>query len=134
MPTLTVTLVTGRTIEQGTSKEKGKFSDEYQQSVSICLLDPEDMKKLNIKDDTPVKIQTPHGAVIVHAKTSKRSPHAGIAFIPYGPWANMLTDTETGGTGMPTLKGIPAQIEPAPNEQVPRLKELVRQAFGEKRE
>jgi len=39
-----VTLLTGRTIEQGVGKEQGKASKEYEESVSVCYMDPEDMK------------------------------------------------------------------------------------------
>jgi len=41
MPKMQVSLLTGRTIDQGRGKEYGKLSDEYMSSVSICEIDPD---------------------------------------------------------------------------------------------
>ncbi|MEM3577495.1 MAG: molybdopterin dinucleotide binding domain-containing protein [Candidatus Bathyarchaeia archaeon] len=127
---LRVTLLTGRTIEQGVGKEYGKSSKEYAESVSVCYMDPEDMKKLGIKEEANVQVSTEYGAVVVTALKSKRAPHPNIIFIPYGSWANVVVDPETNGIGMPSLKGIPAYVEPAPDKPVMSLKELLKQSFG----
>ncbi|MBC7130953.1 molybdopterin dinucleotide-binding protein, partial [Candidatus Bathyarchaeota archaeon] len=116
--------------EQGVSKEHGKFSKEYMESVAICYLDPQDLKKLGIKDGTNVKVTTEFGSVVVKSIKSIRTPHPGIAFIPYGPWANAVMDPETHGLGMPSFKGIPAEVEPAPEEPILTLKELLKLQFG----
>jgi formylmethanofuran dehydrogenase subunit D len=125
-----VTLLTGRTIDQGTSKEYGKLSNKYKESVAICEVDPDDMKELAIKEDSNVRISTEHGSVIVRAKDSKRGPHPKIVYMPYGFWANLLINSSTDGTGMPTFKGITAQVEPAPNSIVLDLTELLKLTFG----
>lgn len=125
-----VTLLTGRTIDQGTSKEYGKLSNKYKESVAICEVDPDDMKELAIKEDSNVRISTEHGSVIVRAKDSKRGPHPKVVYMPYGFWANLLIDSITDGTGMPTFKGITAQVEPAPNSIVLDLTELLKLTFG----
>ena len=128
-PKLKVTLLTGRTIEQGVGKERGKSSKEYLESVSVCYMDPEDMKKLGVKDKTNVLVSTDYGSVVVKALKSKRAPHPGKIFIPYGPWANVVTDPKTHGVGMPSLKGIPAEVEPAPKRPVLSLEELLKKQF-----
>jgi len=128
-PKLKVILLTGRTIEQGVGKECGKLSKDYMESVSVCYMDPEDMKRLRIKDKTNVLVSTEYGSVVVKALKSKRAPHAGRIFIPYGPWANAVTDPETHGIGMPSLKGIPAEIEPAPDRRVLSLEEILKEQF-----
>ena len=46
---LRVTLITGRTIDQGVGKEMGKGSQEYFDSCAVCFLDPVDIKKLGLK-------------------------------------------------------------------------------------
>jgi len=130
VPKLKVTLLTGRTIEQGVAKEYGKFSNEYMESVSVCYMDPEDLKKVGIKEKTNVLVSTDHGSVIVKALRSLRTPHVGMIFVPYGPWANVVVDPETHGIGMPSLKGISAEVEPAPDKHVLSLKELLREQFG----
>ncbi|MEM2676908.1 MAG: molybdopterin dinucleotide binding domain-containing protein [Candidatus Bathyarchaeia archaeon] len=128
-PKLRVTLLTGRTIEQGVGKELGKISKEYVESVSVCFIDPEDMKKIGIKDGVNVQVSTDYGSVVVKAKKSLRAPHPGVIYIPYGPWANVVVNPETHGIGMPSFKGVPATVEPAPERQVLSLEELLKTNF-----
>jgi len=129
-PRLRVTLLTGRTIEQGVGKERGKASKEYVESVSVCYMDPEDLKKLGIKEKSNVMVSTEYGSVVVKAMKSLRGPHPSVIYIPYGPWANVIVNPETHGIGMPSLKGIPAQIEPAPDKPLLSLEELLKGQFG----
>jgi formylmethanofuran dehydrogenase subunit D len=126
----TVTLLTGRTIEQGVGKEHGKSSKDYLESVSVCYLDPKDLKKLGIKEKTNVQVYTNYGSVVIRALKSPRGPHQGVIFIPYGPWANAIVDPETNSIGMPSLKGIAATVEPAPDKPVLGLEELLKKQFG----
>ncbi len=123
-----LTLITGRTIDQGCGKERGKFSEEYMLNVAVCEMNAEDMKKLNIKDGDNVKITTEAGSVIVKAKKSRRIKTSGVIFIPYGPWANAVLKPETEGTGMPLLKGLKAKVEPT-SEAVSNLKGLLAKAY-----
>jgi formylmethanofuran dehydrogenase subunit D len=129
-PKLHVTLVTGRTIEQGVGKEQSKLSQEYLDSAAVCYLDPSDLRKLDTKEKTNVQISTQQGAVVVKALKSIRTPHPQVVFIPYGPWANAVVDVETQSLGMPSLKGITAVIESAANKPVLSLAELLKQQFG----
>jgi len=129
-PKLLVTLLTGRTIEQGVGKECGKASKEYVESVSVCYIDPDDLKRLGVKEKTNVQVSTEYGSVVVTALKSKRAPHPSVIFIPCGPWANVVVDPETHGIGMPSLKGIPAYVEPAPEKPVMGLLELLKLHFG----
>ena len=129
-PRLRVTLLTGRTIEQGVGKERGKASKEYLESVSVCYIDPEDLKRLGIKEKTNVMVSTDYGSVVVKALKSLRAPHPSIIFIPYGPWANVIVNPETHGIGMPSFKGIPAEVEPAPDKPILSLEELLMEQFG----
>jgi formylmethanofuran dehydrogenase subunit D len=127
---LQVTLITGRTIDQGVGKEKGKASEEYGDSVSICYIDAEDLKKLGTKEKRTVLVSTAYGSVVVKAIKSPRSPHQGIIFMPYGPWANAVVNPETHSIGMPSLKGIPADVRPAQDRPVLDLRELLMEQFG----
>lgn len=126
MPKLQISLLTGRTIDQGTGKEYGKLTREYFESVTICLIDPADMKRLGIQANEKIKVTTNFGSVVLKAIKSTRAPHPKIAFIPYGPWANLVMDPQTHGTGMPSLKGISAEISPAYDEEVLPLLELLK--------
>ena len=127
MPKLDIIVLTGRTIEQGKGKEMGKLSKVYLEDVVKCRIDPQDMKTLKLRQNTNVKVTTQFGSVVLKAVKSPRAPHPKMIFISYGPWASMISDPTTHGTGMPSLKGIHAEIEPAPNEKVLSLQELVNQ-------
>jgi len=130
MPSLKVLLLTGRTLRQGQGKEYGKLSERYWKSVATCEIDPDDMKKIDVKENTAVRIITEYGSVVVRAVRSQRAPHAGRVFVPYGPWASIIVNPKTHGTGMPSLKGIEATIQPAPNlEKVLTLPELLQTHF-----
>ncbi len=129
MRKLKVSLLTGRTIDQGRVKEKSKFSDEYRENVAVCYLDPEDMKKLGIREDMNIRVTTRFGSVTVKAKRSLRAPHPGVIFIPYGAWANQVTDPRTNSVGMPSLKGIDAEVEAAPEDEVLSLEELIKRSY-----
>jgi formylmethanofuran dehydrogenase subunit D len=129
MPKLNVTLLTGRTLRQGQGKEYGKLSERYWKSVTICEIDPEDMKSLGVKEDQNVKITTDCSSVVVRAVKSLRAPHRGVVFVPYGPWISIVMNAKTHGTGMPTFKGIEVAIEQAFDEKVLQLPELLRQHF-----
>lgn len=129
-PELKTLLLTGRTIEQGVGKELGKSSKEYRESVSVCYVDAEDLKKLGIKGETNIMVSTDYGSVVVKAVESLRGPHPGVIFIPYGPWADVVVNPETHGIGMPSLKGVSASIKPAPAKPVLSLEELIQEQFG----
>lgn len=126
MVSLRVLLLSGRTLRQGQGKEYGKLSERYWKSVALCEIDPDDLKKLEIKENNPVKVSTNFGSVVVRAVKSLRAPHAGKIFIPYGPWASIIVNPKTHGSGMPSFKGIDASIEPAAKgEKVMTLQELL---------
>jgi formylmethanofuran dehydrogenase subunit D len=124
-----VTLVSGRTMKQGIGLEEGKQSEGYIQSVRTVMLCPEDASALGLADGQPVKVSTGHGDVVVHWAPDKNLGK-GMAFFPYGPWANQVYTSSTDGTGMPLLKGIEATIAPAEDERVLSLGEIVESLKG----
>jgi formylmethanofuran dehydrogenase subunit D len=130
MPKLNVLVLTGRTIDQGRGKEMGKLSDVYLKDVTQCQIDPKDMKALKLRQNANVKVTTKFGSVVLKAIKSLRGPHPKMIFISYGPWASLISDPETHGTGMPSLKGMSGELEPAPNEKVLSLQDLVNQLKG----
>lgn len=128
MSKITVTLISGRTSQQGVALEVGKTSDQYFQSVSFVEVSAEDAKAMGLEDGKRVEVATPHGSVVVTGRVSK-GLEEGMAFFPYGLWSNQVFGSETDGTGMPAYKGIEATLEPAQgdvlslSELVERLKE-----------
>jgi formylmethanofuran dehydrogenase subunit D len=127
---LHVTLLTGRTIEQGVGKEYGKSSPEYFAACSMVYMDAGDMKKLGVKNGTNVMVTTPNGSVVLRAVKYPRGATPGLIYIPYGPWANAVVSNATTSIGMPSFKGTPAEVEPAPDKPVLSMEELLRKEFG----
>jgi formylmethanofuran dehydrogenase subunit D len=128
--TLKVTLLTGRTIEQGVGKEKGKSSKEYFDACSMCYMDADDMQKIGVKNNTNIKVTTPNGSVVLRAVKYPRGATPGLIYIPYGPWANAVCSDKTTSIGMPSFKGTPAEVEPAPAMQVLTIEQLLKIEFG----
>jgi formylmethanofuran dehydrogenase subunit D len=127
---LKVTLLTGRTIEQGVGKEAGKATPGYIESTTMAYMDVCDMKKLGIKNKTNILVTTPNGSVVLRAVKHPRGAMPGMIYIPYGPWANSIVSNETTSIGMPSFKGTPAEVEAAPDKPVLTLKELLKIQFG----
>lgn len=82
------------------------------------------MKELGALDGENVRVKTEFGEVILRGTVSKQAPHRRVAFIPYGAWASMLFGTSTHTSGMPTLKGLKATVDRAPEEKVATLQEI----------
>ena len=127
---LHVTLLTGRTIEQGVGKEQGKSSPEYFEACSMVYMDGADMTKLGIRNGENVLVTTSNGSVVLKAVKYPRGSTPGLIYIPYGLWANVIVSDETTSIGMPTFKGTPAEVEPAPGKSILTLKELLLKQFG----
>ena len=126
MPTIEVTVISGRSLSQARSRELGKFSEEYSRSVAGCELDPDDMAELGVLDGDNVRVKTEFGEVILRGAVSRQAPHKRVVFIPYGAWASMLFGTATHTSGMPTLKGVKATIERAADAKIATLHEITR--------
>lgn len=116
---LKVTLITGRTIEQGVYLEN-KTSHDYMEAAACCELNSKNIQQLNSSN---VRVKTKFGEVVVKVKENNNNPDS-IAFIPMGPWANAVVDPDTKGCGMPGFKGVEAEIE-ATEEKIPSMKELM---------
>ena len=127
---LRLTLITGRTIDQGVGKELGKGSQEYFDYTAVCFLDKTDMMKLGLRNGMPVRVTSKFGSVIVKARKFPRGSMPGLAFMPCGLWANAVCGDDTFSMGMPLFKGFPVEVEPAPDQPVLTLDELLKEAYG----
>ena len=125
MPSLKVTLISGRNLGQAKSREGGRFSEEYLRNVAVCELNPEDLASLGITQGQNVKIATKTGSVVVKAVIASQALPRGVIFVPMGPWVNMVIPIETDGTGMPLFKGLNAEVTAASNERVLDVRSLV---------
>ena len=117
-----VEVISGRTLEQGATVEE-KLTDEYFKAVNYCELSEDDFNALGLSEGDRVKIKTEYGEVVVYAIKNK-DLDKGLAFIPMGPYANMVIDPSTDGTGMPQFKGLKGTVEKT-DEKVLTVKELL---------
>ena len=127
---ISVNLISGRTIQQGVAIESGKEKPSYRTACGIIEMDPSDLKKLGAWKNTNVKVTSDYGSVVVKAVEATQGPHPGVAFIPMGPWANSIINPNTYSTGMPTFKGTPVTVEVAIDEPVLLGIELVQKNCG----
>lgn len=104
------TLITGRTPEQGEGLHRGKDSEAYRRATALVEMNSEDMARLQIEEGQIVRVRTATGKVEVPVRIGTLSP--GLLFMPMGPAANVLIGTETESTGMPSFKGLTAEVEP----------------------
>lgn len=122
-----VILISGRTTKQGTSLEMGKTSEEYSDNVALIMMNENDMEKIGVKEGEHVEVRTKFGSAVVRCEESRID--RGIAFMPYGPWANMVIGADTRGTGMPDSKGIKAMIS-ATDKDVLTIADAIKQIKG----
>ena len=133
MSSITINLLSGRTIEQGVSMEGGKEKNKYTAACGIIELNADDLKRLGIMKNTNVRVISDYGNVIVKAIEARQELNPGEAFIPMGPWANSVVSDKTYSTGMPKFKGTPITIETEPFEPVLSSVDLIRsKVFGGK--
>ena len=123
MKKIEITLISGRTTQQGVGLEEGKTSEAYAKSVGYIEINPSDAEKIGLREEDLVKVSNENGSVILEWKGAEGLDR-GIAFVPYGPWSNQLFGHYTEGTGMPWFKGIPAMIEETSEKKL-TLKEIV---------
>ncbi|MCD6243657.1 MAG: formylmethanofuran dehydrogenase subunit B [Thermoproteota archaeon] len=111
--TLSLLLNTGRTIKQGISMEaEGKLSEAYADAVARIELNEDDMKALGITDGSLVEVISKEGSIKIRAFRSKEVKR-GHAYVPMGPWANMIVDPQTMSLGMPNYKYTIINVRPS---------------------
>lgn len=98
-----------RTAKQGVQVNVGKFGDEYEAVVTTLSIHEEDMQALQIVEGDRVVARSEHGSAEFVCQAAKVPP--GMVFVPYGPPTCKLMGGDTGGTGMPTSKGLEVEIQ-----------------------
>ena len=113
MKRISAVLITGRSFGQGIGKEYGRFSEKYLYVARSCEMNPRDMEAIGVRRGNSVRVRSKFGEIIAGVADPTQDLPQGVVFIPYGRWANALVDPDTHGTGMPSLKGIPVDLEPS---------------------
>lgn len=122
-------LTSGRTLKQGRAMELGKMSKDYFDEVAVCEMDSTSLNVLEITEGDPVLIESAFGKVIVRSRLDKLA-EPGVVFIPCGPYANMVTGSNTEESGMPNFKNIPVAVYSAKGEKVLTVEQLLKEAIG----
>ncbi|MCP4762226.1 MAG: molybdopterin dinucleotide-binding protein [archaeon] len=133
MTKIEVRLTSGGSIGQGVvTKGGGKALSAYTRNAGIIFLDSEDLKKLGVYPLTPVRIKSEMNEVIVYAQESSDGPHPGVAFMPRGPWCNLLVRPKTYSSGCAMFKDTDITVEPAPTGVKPLdMPQLMRKYYIE---
>lgn len=125
LPEKTLTMITQRSIEEGIALEKGKHTKEYFDACSIIEMNELDMLRLSIEENSPVKVKSECGEVIVKAIVGIQELPEGICHIRQGVWANQIVPCRTYSTGVPQYSGFPVTVTPAPGSIVRGARELL---------
>ena len=108
----TMILIPGRSSKQGTSLNKGKLKEEYQDVTTTLEMNLDDMKRLKLNDGDEVRLSNEIGETVVRCKGRKPEDlPAGMLFIAYGPPSCLLIGSDTAGTGMPMSKHMQVNVE-----------------------
>ena len=106
-------LIPGRTSRQGTTLNEGKFTSAYVEETSTLQMCPDDMKRLELKNDSGVRDRADAQRRSIELPCQSAKPGelpAGLLFIPYGDLSSRLMGGDTHGTGMPNSKGIDVEL------------------------
>lgn len=126
VPQIDVIVTIGRTINLEKTARYGKLSSEYFENSAICLIHPNDLKKLGVKEGN-LKITTESGSVIVRAVSSEHETSEGIIVIANGPWANKLLSEENFQRNQLWFKAIAETTK----EKVSTLEMILKELAGE---
>jgi formylmethanofuran dehydrogenase subunit D len=108
MAKLVLTLVTGRSIKQGTGISTGKEGSEYREATGAIEINPSDMARGGLSDGDPVRLQSDFGTA--NARCRQADVPEGLAFMAFGSACNRLIGGETDASGMPDSKHVKVEI------------------------
>jgi formylmethanofuran dehydrogenase subunit D len=103
------TLITGRTRAQADGMHQGRESEAYVRATRLVEMNEEDMADVGVGEGALVAVSTRIGQVEVSVK--KGNLPRRMVFMPMGPYANVLIGGDTDSTGMPSYKGLAAEVK-----------------------
>jgi len=105
-------LIPGRTSRQGCGINEGKFGETYQTETGKLLVSQDDAERLGLGEGSRVRLTSPYGRVEVPISVANNDElPSGVLFIAYGDVSSRLMGGDTGGSGMPTSKGLDVDLE-----------------------
>ena len=127
VPHIEIIVTIARTINLEKTARYGKLSPEYFENSALCLIHPNDLKRLGIKEGN-VKIKTKSGSVVVKAEINEFETSEGIIVIANGPWANRLIDMENFQKNQLCFKAVVETTE----EDISTLDTILKDISGER--
>jgi len=114
-------LNTQRKVDYDQAKEH-TFGDDtsLKEKLAIALLNPDDIKSLNISQKSHIKIISKYGSIIVAVKEEKDVPPRTI-IMPVSIWANQITGMEEKNL---VFKNIEVDVE-ITEEAIPGIDNLL---------
>lgn len=106
-----LTLITGRTINQGRGTMTDRLGGFHQRNSAVIQMNGDDLRELGLDTRSLVRVTSAFGQVVLKAEEAEEELPRGLAYIPYGPWASTLVGSDTGGTGMPSFKGMKVRVQ-----------------------
>jgi formylmethanofuran dehydrogenase subunit D len=126
VPHIEIIVTIARTINLEKTARYGKLSSEYFENSALCLIHPNDLKRLGVKEGN-VKIKTKTGSVVVKAIINEFETSEGIIVIANGPWANRLIDIEDFQKNQLWFKAVIETTE----EEISTLDTILKDISGE---
>jgi formylmethanofuran dehydrogenase subunit D len=109
MTAITGFLITVRTAKQGAAMEKGKITAEYIAETTTLTLSPHDYQRLELAEEKKARVKSDSGEIVVTCRYANGPD--GVFFLPLGAPANLLIGEQTYGTGVPSYKGLPVEVQ-----------------------
>lgn len=107
-------LIPGRTSNQGTTLNEGKYTDGYITETHTLKMAPQDMRNMSLGNGDRVRMWNQNGSVEVPVEAAKGDElPPGMLFISYGNISSQLMGGETHGSGMPDSKCFEVWVEKA---------------------
>ena len=106
-----LTLITGRTINQGRGTMTDRLGTFHQRISAVIQMNGQDLRELGLGERGLVRVTSSFGEVVLKAEEAEEELPRGLAYMPYGPWASRLVGSDTGATGMPSFKGMKVKVQ-----------------------
>ena len=112
MNSLNIIVITCRDVQLCALKYKDDSAADYDKLAAKIELSEEDIKSLEIKEKSQVKLSNEYGSVIAKVLSEPDCPK-GFGFMPVSKLTNQLTSYDPEKSKNPNFKRLEVKIEPS---------------------